>query len=200
MISGGSYVTSHRYGELTWYRSIGRYLEHALNLVIMTGIDYDPRRSDLLHTLVLDIEQAIKIEFIDARFVESILMDDPDSVSILPDALAAISQPSIVAISVRVPFERLARAGRTLEAIREAAADPRHSVFFVVDDAGETERLTGLLADVLDRRRFGYRAVGTRDDVRKKRALDAAQDAPAELPASETFRKPGNLSMIDTAG
>ncbi|HKJ85897.1 MAG TPA: hypothetical protein VKA06_07465, partial [Spirochaetia bacterium] len=143
--------------SLSWYRSVGRYLEHALNLVIMSGFDYDPARFDLLHTFVLDMEQGIRTEFVRAACVESVLLDDPDSIGILPDALAALSEPSIVAISIRMPFERLARAGRTLEAIREAAADPRHTVFFVIDDAGETERLTRSLADVLG----GFPVIGT---------------------------------------
>jgi len=143
--------------SLSWYRSVGRYLEHALNLIIMTGVDYDPARFDLLHTLVLDMEQGIRTEFVRAAFIESVLLDDPGSIGILPDALAALSEPSIVAISIRMPFERLARAGRTLEAIREAAVDPRHTVFFVIDDAGETERLTRSLADVLG----GFPVIGT---------------------------------------
>jgi hypothetical protein len=137
-------------------RTTGRYLEELMNLVLMSGFDYDPERFALLEHLIDDIEKLVKAEMIDAPFLTSILIDDAGSVEALPEALDRLDEPRLVAVTIRTPFERLARVGRNLERIGQAGKHPSHTVFFVMDDDGPAEQSARFLSDALS----GYPWVG----------------------------------------
>lgn len=138
-------------------RRIARYLEDALNLVIMAGIDYDPDRFPLVGRLVCDAEQYVKAELVEAPYLTSILVDDAAQVERLPDAVERLDGEQLIAVTIRVPFDVLARAGRNLERLRKAGASSRHTVFFIMNNDTRGELATRLLAEVLG----DYPLVGT---------------------------------------
>lgn len=136
---------------------LARYLEDALNLVAMAGLDYDTRRFGLVGRLVSDAEQYVKAELIESPYLTSILVEDAAQVERLPDAVDRLEGERLIAVTIRVPFDVLARTGRSLERMRKAAANSRHTVFFIMNDDTRGELGTRLLADVLGE----YPLVGT---------------------------------------
>ncbi|MFW5684601.1 MAG: Hpt domain-containing protein [Spirochaetota bacterium] len=138
-------------------RARASYLEAALNLVVMSGIDYDPRRFGLVHRLVADIEQLLRSELLAAPYLVSIAIEDAEEIVRLAEAVDRIGEPSLIAVSIHVPFDTLARTGQSLEQIRRAADHPRHTVFFVLEDEVRATQATKLLSEVLGR----YPVVGS---------------------------------------
>ncbi|MFP4114146.1 MAG: Hpt domain-containing protein [Spirochaetales bacterium] len=138
-------------------RAVGRYLEELMNLVLMSGFDYDPDRFPLLSHLVSDLEQMVKGELVNAPFLTSILVDEAHTADLLPDALERLVEPQLVAVQIRVSFDRLARSGTALERIAEAGRHPRHTVFFVTDDGERATQATRFLSEALG----GYPLVGS---------------------------------------
>ena len=138
-------------------RTTSSYLEELLNLLMMGGIDYDPDRFSILHHLVDDLEQMLKAELIIAPYVVRLLVDDPGAMNQLLPTIDAIEQASLIAVSIELSFDELARTGMSLEYMQRAAAHPRHTVFFVVDDETRAAQATRFLAHALG----DYPLVGT---------------------------------------
>lgn len=130
-------------------RTTASYLEELLNLLLMSSVDYDPDRFSILHHLVDDLEQMLKAELINAPYVVRLLVDDPGTMNQLVPTIDAIEQASLIAVSIELPFDELARTGMSLEYIQRAAAHPRHTVFFVVDDETRAAQATRFLAHAL---------------------------------------------------
>ncbi len=136
---------------------VARYLEDALSLVAMAGVDYDAERFPLVGRLIGDVEQYLKAELIESPHLTSILVEDAEQVERLPEAVEQLDGERLIAVTIRVPFDVLARTGRNLERMRRAGSSSRHTVFFIMNNDSRGELGTRLLADVLGE----YPLVGT---------------------------------------
>ncbi|MFW6380630.1 MAG: Hpt domain-containing protein [Spirochaetota bacterium] len=113
-------------------RRLTRYLELALEVLIMGHVQYDPMRFSLLREIVDDIRNSCRLLLTDHGISVTVLVDDPADLSRLAREPHTLPSGKLIIVNVELPSDELiANHERILQMVEIGRAADREVVFRV---------------------------------------------------------------------